>query len=110
MQEIRAIIRPSKLDTLRNALRSLPNFPGLSLAKVEGFTAPALIKKQSDAEALTDYSPKLMVYIVADESVCPAIIQTITQYCRTGQTGDGLIWTTPISSLTKIKNGEQISS
>ncbi len=108
MKEIRAIIRPNKLDALRDALRSLPDFPGLSIAKVEGFTAPKLIKKQSDAEALTDYSPKLMIYILAEESLCPTIIQTMVQHCRTGQTGDGLIWTTSISSLTKIKNGEQV--
>lgn len=108
MQEIRAIIRPAKLDALREALRSLPDFPGLSIAKVEGFTAPKLVKKQTDAEVLTDYSPKLMLYVVADERLCQSIVQTIVKHCSTGLTGDGLVWTTPITSLTKIKTGLQL--
>lgn len=105
MQEIRAIIRPTKLESLRTALRTLPHFPGMSICSVEGFTAPKLIDKQSDADELRDYSAKVMIYIIADNDMVQTIVQTIVQHGNTGLTGDGLIWTTPITSLIKIKSG-----
>jgi len=43
MKEIRAIVRPNRLPLLREALRGIPNFPGLTLMKAEGFTAPASV-------------------------------------------------------------------
>ena len=109
MQEIRAVIRPSKLETLREALRALPDFPGISIAKIEGFTAPKLISKQSAAEQLLDYSPKLMLHIVTSDAMTELIIQTIKKHCSTGQTGDGLIWVNQLVSANKIKNGEPIT-
>jgi nitrogen regulatory protein P-II 1 len=107
MQEIKAIIRPSKLEAVREALRSIPDFPGLSIAKIDGFTAPKNATKRSDAELLTDYSPKLMLCVIAEESMTAAITQAIANKGNTGLMGDGLIWTTPINSLTKIKTGQQ---
>ncbi len=110
MQEIRAVIRPTKLDSLQDALRSLPDFPGMSVAKIEGFTAPKLMRKQSDAEQLRDYSPKLMLSVVASDEMSPLIVETIIQECGTGQTGDGLVWTSQLASVIKIKNAEPIHS
>lgn len=108
MQEIRAVIRPNKLVDLQDALRSLPDFPGLSVAKIEGFTAPKLIHKQTAAEQLRDYSPKLLLSVVASDEMSPLIVQTIIQHCATGQMGDGLVWTTQLASAIKIKNGEAL--
>ena len=47
MKEIRAIIRPHRRERLREALRAIPNFPGVTLFKAEGFTAPAAVDKRS---------------------------------------------------------------
>jgi nitrogen regulatory protein P-II 1 len=105
MQEIRAIIRPSKLEKLRDALRAMPDFPGFSVMKVEGFTAPSLIQKRSIAEELVEYSPKLMIFIVATEDMTQAIVRIIVDSCSTSQIGDGLVWTTTLSGATRIKNG-----
>ena len=56
MKEIRAIVRPGRLERLRDALRAIPNFPGVTLFRAEGFTAPAAIDKRSVKEELTDFS------------------------------------------------------
>ena len=67
MKEIRAIVRPQRLPQLREILRQIPNFPGLTFTKAEGFTAPAHTQKRTVKEELTDYTPKIMVTVIADE-------------------------------------------
>ena len=64
MKEIRAIVRPSRLQRLRDALRAIPNFPGVTLFKAEGFTAPAAVDKRSVKDELTDFTDKVMVCVL----------------------------------------------
>ncbi|MEY4295448.1 MAG: hypothetical protein RLY82_1136 [Pseudomonadota bacterium] len=105
MKEIRAIIRPNRLEKLRTELRNLPDFPGLSVFKGEGFTAPAVVQKRTAAEELTDYSPKLMICIIANDQSVASIQQIIIDSCRTGQTGDGLMWVIDVGIPTRIRDG-----
>lgn len=105
MKEIRAIVRPNRLDRLREALRAIPNFPGVTVFKAEGFTAPAAVNKRSVKEELTDFTPKLMVCVLADEDMVPAIREAIVSSCSTGQIGDGIVWTVDITEPTRIRNG-----
>lgn len=104
MNEIRAIIRPTRLEKLRTALRDLPNFPGLTVFKVEGFTAPSSLDKRSDEEELTDFSPKLMVCILADKGMTEQIQKVISDQCSTGQMGDGLSWVVEATAVTRIRD------
>ena len=104
MKEIRAIVRPSRLQRLRNALHAIPNFPGVTIFKAEGFTAPAALDKRSVREALTDFSPKLMVCVIADDAMVEPIRAAIMQACHTGQVGDGLVWTVDIADLHRIRD------
>ena len=83
MKEIRAIVRPSRLNRLRDALRAIPNFPGVTIFRAEGFTAPAAVDKRSVREELTDFSPKLMVSVLAQAEMVETIRQAITQACQT---------------------------
>ncbi|MES2187077.1 MAG: P-II family nitrogen regulator [Pseudomonadota bacterium] len=105
MKEIRAIVRPARLDRLRNALRAIPNFPGVTLFKAEGFTAPAAIEKRSVKEELADFSDKLMLSVVCDDAMAPVIRDAIMAACRTGQIGDGLVWVVDIADLHRIRDG-----
>lgn len=73
MKEIRAIVRPSRLDRLRDTLRAIPNFPGVTIFKAEGFTAPAAIDKRTVKEELTDFTGKLMVCVLADDDMVKPI-------------------------------------
>ncbi|MBN9143140.1 MULTISPECIES: P-II family nitrogen regulator [unclassified Novosphingobium] len=95
MIEIRAVVRPSRLEMLRVALRQLPEFPGMTVARVEGCSGtgklgnyPWTIKQE-----LVDFTPKSMIHIVVDEANAKPIYDTIHQITRTARQGDGLIWT-----------------
>jgi nitrogen regulatory protein P-II 1 len=109
MIEIRAIIRPSRLDKLRNALCELPDFPGMTIFKVQGFTAPSLVSKRTDAEELTDFTPKLMLSILVQNAGADAIQQIIQDQCRTGFIGDGLVWSVDVDSVIRIKDGSELN-
>jgi len=108
MKEIRAIVRPQRLPQLREILRQIPNFPGLTFTKAEGFTAPAHTQKRTVKEELTDYTPKVMVTVLADDDMVEEIRNTIITICSTGQIGDGIVWTLDLSSLHRIRNGESM--
>jgi nitrogen regulatory protein P-II 1 len=110
MKEIRAIVRPQRLALLRETLRAIPNFPGLTMSQAEGFTAPAGIQKRSVKEELTDYTPKILVTVIVEEAMVEVIRQAIIKVCSTAQIGDGLVWTVPIESIHRIRNGESLTS
>ena len=75
MKEIKAIIRPNKLSALRDALVALPDFPGMTVSKVEGCSAPSRhVTRQRIKDELTDYSPKVRIEIVAPDAVAEACL------------------------------------
>jgi nitrogen regulatory protein P-II 1 len=96
MKEIKAIIRPAKLSLLRDKLMSVPGFPGMTVAKVEGCSAPARNFPGSLKEELVDFTPKVKIEIIAPEEVVEAIVDCITQVSQTGQIGDGLVWVSEV--------------
>ncbi len=108
MKEIRAIVRPTRLDRLREALRAIPNFPGVTLFKAEGFTAPAAIHKRTVKDELTDFSSKLMVCVLAEDDMVEPIRQAIIDACQTGNFGDGLVWTVDIASIHRIRDSQPL--
>ena len=97
MKEIRAIVRPSRLERLRTALRAIPNFPGVTIFKAEGFTAPAAVDKRSVKDELTDFSDKLMVCVLADDSMVETIREAIVRPATRGRSGMASSgpWTSP---------------
>ncbi|MFN5348421.1 MAG: P-II family nitrogen regulator [Polaromonas sp.] len=103
MKEIRAIVRPSRLQRLRDALRDIPDFPGVTLFKAEGFTAPAAVDKRSVKDELTDFTDKVMVCVVAEADMVETIKNAIVEAVYTGQVGDGLVWVVDIESMHRIR-------
>lgn len=103
MKEIKAIIRPNKLPALRDALIVLPGFPGMTVSKVEGCSAPTRhVVRHKIKDELADYSPKVRVEIVAPDEAAEAIFQRITEVAQTGHYGDGLVWVTEIEKAAFI--------
>ena len=97
MKEIKAVIRPNKLAALRDALVLIPGFPGMTVTKVEGCSAPARhVVRHSTKEELTDFSPKVRIEIVVPDEDAEAIFKCITEVAQTGHYGDGLLWMTDI--------------
>lgn len=105
MKEIKAIVQPFKLTKLRNALRHIAHFPGMSVTRVEGFGhlhedgQPHSIK-----EELTDFSPKVRIEIVAPDHQVEEIVRILTETAHTGQKGDGLVWVTAVEQFAKISH------
>lgn len=110
MKEIRAIIRPSRLNRLREALRTIPNFPGFTVIKAEGFSAPGSVEKRTVREELTDFSEKLLVTVVAYDEMVDPIAAAIMQTCQSGQLGDGLLWVLPIDAVQCIRDGSWLGT
>ena len=103
MKEIKAIIRPNKLASLRDALVALPGFPGMTVSRVEGCSAPSRhLAPHNIKEQLTDYTPKVRVEIVAPDDVAQVIFDRVTQVAQTGHFGDGLVWITEVEKVAFV--------
>ncbi|MDP2882057.1 MAG: P-II family nitrogen regulator [Azonexus sp.] len=104
MKEIKAVIRPNKLADLRDALVLLPGFPGMTVTKVEGCSAPSrhVPVRTKIKDELTDYTPKVRVEIVAPDEVAELILQRIIEVAQTGHYGDGLVWITEVQQVAFI--------
>jgi nitrogen regulatory protein P-II 1 len=103
MKEIKAVIRPNKLSALRDALFAVPDFPGMTVTKGEGCSAPSRhIAGNSIKAALTDYTPKVRIEIVADDAVAEILFERIKEVAQTGHYGDGLVWITEVEKAAFI--------
>lgn len=103
MKEIKAVIRPSKLAALRHALMLIPGFPGMTVMRGDGCSAPERnVYRGSIADELTDFTPKAHVIIVAPDELAESLAECILKVATTGQVGDGLIWVTPVEHASFI--------
>lgn len=96
MMEVKAVIRPNKLSALRSTLLEIPDFPGMTVSKVEGCSAPTRANKASIKDELTDYSAKVRIEIVCHVDIADLLMEKIVAVCQTGQVGDGVVWCTPV--------------
>jgi len=97
MMEVKAIIRPNKLATLRSALLEIPDFPGMTVSKVEGCSAPTKVNKVTIKDELTDYSAKIRIEIICNDEMAEILMEKIVGVCQTGLIGDGVVWSTEVS-------------
>lgn len=103
---ITAIIKPFKLDDIREALSEI-GVHGITVTEVKGFGRQrGHTELYRGAEYVVDFLPKLKLEIaVGEESVDP-VIQTICQIANSGKIGDGKIFVTPLSQVIRIRTGE----
>jgi nitrogen regulatory protein P-II 1 len=106
MKEIRAVVRPNRLHALREALRQIPNFPGLTVLEAKGFSAPALIKNPTLEEDLTAFAKQIMICTVATDNMADVITEVIVRECQTGRIGDGIVWQVPVEGARRIRDGD----
>jgi nitrogen regulatory protein P-II 1 len=104
VKEIKAIVQPARLARIREAVRAMPDFPGMTVSKAEGSgyhpdkPNPPGIKTE-----LTDYSPKVRIEIVSPDHHVEAIVRLIREACHTGRPGDGVVWVTAVESFQRIR-------
>lgn len=103
MKEIHAVIRPQKLPRLREVLRAVPGFPGMTISKAAGCGSTVRHMPHSIKEELTDFTEKLRVEIIAPDELADVLVDHIVQVATTGQTGDGLVWVTEVQRAVFIR-------
>jgi nitrogen regulatory protein P-II 1 len=103
MKEVKAIVRPARLDRVSDALRKLPGFPGMSVGKVEGCSRfPSGQNPRNPKEALTDFSSKIRIEMVCPDEMVDPIVRVIADLGFTGQAGDGLVWVTDVIHRVRV--------
>ena len=106
MKKIEAIIRPYKLDALRDALNDL-GVAGMTISEVKGFGRQRGHKEvYRGAEYQVDFVPKVKIELVIDSEAMPEILKVIEEQAKTGKTGDGKIFVIPVEEAIRIRTGE----
>ncbi|MBA3014380.1 MAG: P-II family nitrogen regulator [Proteobacteria bacterium] len=107
MKKIEAIIKPFKLDEMKEALATL-GINGLTLSEVKGFgRQKGHTEVYRGAEYVVDFIPKVKVEIVVEEERVDEVVRVIMDSVRTGKIGDGKIFVLPVEEVVRIRTGER---
>jgi len=107
VKKIEAIIKPFKLDDVKDALHEV-GVSGLTVAEVKGFgRQKGHTELYRGAEYVIDFLPKVKLEIVVDDAVAEVVIDAIVDAARTDKIGDGKVWVTPVDDLVRIRTGER---
>ncbi len=106
MKLITAIIKPFKLDDVREALGTV-GVKGITMTEVKGFgRQKGHTELYRGAEYVVDFLPKVKLEMVVDENLAEQVIEVITNSASTGKIGDGKIFVSPIEQAIRIRTGE----
>jgi nitrogen regulatory protein P-II 1 len=106
MKRIEAVIKPFKLDEVREALSDV-GVTGLTVTEVKGFgRQKGHTELYRGAEYVVDFLPKVKIEIVIQESLLDRAIEAIIKSARTGKIGDGKIFVTTVEQVVRIRTGE----
>ena len=106
MKKIEAIIKPFKLDEVREALAEV-GVTGLTVTEVKGFgRQKGHTELYRGAEYVVDFLPKVKIEIVVADNMVEQVIESIVKAARTGKIGDGKIFVTTVEQVVRIRTGE----
>ena len=106
MKKVEAVIKPFKLDDVREALSDI-GITGMTAVEVKGFgRQKGHTELYRGAEYVVDFLPKVKLDIVVKEDDLERCIEAITNAARTGKIGDGKIFVTSVESVVRIRTGE----
>jgi nitrogen regulatory protein P-II 1 len=107
MQLITAVIKPFKLDEVKEALKAA-GVTGMTVTEVQGFGRQSgHTEVYRGAEYTVDFVPKVKLEILADSSVAEGIAEAIALAAKTDKIGDGKIWVTDVQAVRRIRTGER---
>ena len=107
MKKIEAIIKPFKLDEVKNALHEV-GITGMTVTEVKGFgRQKGHTEVYRGAEYVIDFLPKLKIEVVVDDAIAEQAVQAIQDTARTDKIGDGKIFVAPVEQAIRIRTGEQ---
>ncbi|MSQ59024.1 MAG: P-II family nitrogen regulator [Betaproteobacteria bacterium] len=106
MKKVEAVIKPFKLDEVREALSEL-GVTGLTVTEVKGFgRQKGHTELYRGAEYVVDFLPKVKVEVVVADTLVDRAIESIVKAARTGKIGDGKIFVTTVEQVIRIRTGE----
>ncbi len=106
MKKVTAMIKPFKLDDVREALSGI-GIHGMTVSEVKGFgRQKGHTEVYRGAEYAVDFLPKVKIEIVAEDEMVDHIVEIIVATSRTGKVGDGKIFVEPVEQVIRIRTGE----
>ena len=107
MKKIEAIIKPFKLDEVKEALQEI-GLQGITVTEAKGFgRQKGHTELYRGAEYVVDFLPKVKIEVVCEDRVVDRAIEAITDAARTGRIGDGKIFVTTLDEVIRIRTGER---
>jgi nitrogen regulatory protein P-II 1 len=107
MKKVEAIIKPFKLDEVKEALSSI-GVQGLTVSEVKGFgRQKGHTELYRGAEYVVDFLPKVKLEIIVADETAAQVVETIERAARTGRIGDGKIFVMPMEEVVRIRTGER---
>lgn len=106
-KKIEAIIKPFKLDEVKDALNDL-GIRGMTISEVKGFgRQKGHTEIYRGAEYVIDFLPKVKIEVVVDQDMAGKVIEAIQKAAQTGKIGDGKIFILPVEEVIRIRTGER---
>ena len=107
MKKIEAIIKPFKLDDVKDALHEI-GLQGLTVTEAKGFgRQKGHTELYRGAEYVVDFLPKVKIEVVVDDAMVERAVEAIQQAARTGRIGDGKIFIIPVEEAIRVRTGER---
>jgi nitrogen regulatory protein P-II 1 len=107
MQKVEAIIKPFKLDEVKEALNAI-GVQGITVSEVKGFgRQKGHTELYRGAEYVVDFLPKIKLEVVAADDLVPKVVSAIQTAANTGRIGDGKIFVLPVLEAVRIRTGDR---
>ena len=107
MKKIEAIIKPFKLDEVKEALNDI-GIQGITVSEVKGFgRQKGHTELYRGAEYVVDFLPKIKLEIIVPDDLVVQVVETVEKSARTGRIGDGKIFVTNVEEVVRIRTGER---
>ncbi len=112
MKEIKAIIGLHRLNALHEALRAVPGFPGMTVARAESYPSPSPRARHSIRQELTDHVGRWRLEMIVPDELADPLYDTLVKLLSSGPPGDSLVWVTDVSRAAFIHKtvGEEESA
>jgi nitrogen regulatory protein P-II 1 len=107
MKKVEAIIKPFKLDDVKDALNEV-GVHGMTAVEVKGYGRQrGHTELYKGAEYVVDFLPKVKIEVVVDDDMVAKVVEAIERAARSGKIGDGKIFVIPVDEVVRIRTGER---
>jgi len=107
MKLVVAVVKPFKLDDVKNVLKNL-GIQGMTLTEAQGFGRQrGHTEVYRGAEYEVDFVPKLRIEVLVDDAQTDEVVDAIVNSAATGKIGDGKVWVLPVDTVVRVRTGER---